>query len=193
MTLRDIMQSIFQLAGDKVASANGELPQSMYEQVARLLSQDTIVAELSKGIGVDCSAFLRDVGVATGALRGFHSRLHKEMQREAAGEPLSQTAVFALVDLHGRIIGIEGMVFQIADLIAAARTERLGESSLKGRMGTVLVMLEETLAQIVSELGRRAALQHIAPALDQLSAMIRLKRQGEYGTMLTDHINELPA
>lgn len=193
MTIRDTMQSIFQIAGDKVASADGALPEAVYEQVSRLLSQEVIIAELSKGIGVDCSGFLRDVGIATGALRGFHSRLHKEMQREAAGEPLAQSAVFALVDLHGRIIGIEGMIFQISDLIAAARTERLGESSLKGRMGTVLVMLEETLAQIVSELARRSALQVLAPSLDELSGMIRSKRQGEYGAMLMAHINELPA
>ncbi|NDC37522.1 MAG: hypothetical protein EBZ48_05670 [Proteobacteria bacterium] len=192
MKLQDGIVEIIQQAAAAVARDGAEIPQSVYVRATDVFGDAGDVRELSKGIGVDCADFLRVSCVALGMLRGLHQRLNAVMHKES-GEILPQSAAFVLVDLHGRGLGIEAMVHQIADMIEGARTQRISESSLRARMVTVFLMLEEGLTTVAGELVKRGAFAELAAAVDTVMAQVRAHCTGRFQEQLMAHLTELPA
>lgn len=192
MKLQDGIQELIQLAADAAASGTGEIPKAVHDRAVEICDSTHDVHELSKGIGLSCGEFLVDASLSLGMVGGLLKRLQDTMHKEE-GEKLTQPAAFAVVDLQGRVLGIESMILDVAGSIESARTHRISESSMRARMGAVFLMLEETLAATSGELVKRGAFAGVAAAVDAAAAKVRAHCSGPYKDQLAAHLNELPA
>jgi len=192
MKLGDGVIEVASLAANEAAVGAGVISPTVYERANSIFSQEGNLSGLSKSLGVDFAGFFADGAIAIGMLQGLHRRLQVRMHREE-GETLSQPAAFVLVDIHGRILGIEAMLFDIAVMLESATTQRLSGGMVRARMGTAFIMIEQVIAEASGELVKRNGFSEVAQSAERVASEVRSGRIQQYQEPLKAHLDELPA
>ena len=183
---------VISLAEKECTSGGEVLSQRVFDEAAKILKDEDLISVATKTLDIDAEAYFANTLLALGAEKGLWTRIRLESQKRQP-EGLSQTVAYPLVDLWGRLTGIEALIFDLAESLDLARKDGCSPALLKPRMAAVYDLLEMALQSEIQELSKLADLAVLGDSLDRLMTMLRSERQGLLGKALDRHVNLLPA